>query len=52
MLDDFIKAAEAGALKPRIDRTFGFAEAGEAYAYLKSGGHLGKVMIKVDGGAG
>jgi NADPH:quinone reductase-like Zn-dependent oxidoreductase len=51
MLDDFVKAAEAAALTPRIDRTFDFAQAGEAYAYLKSGGHLGKVMIKVDGAA-
>jgi len=49
MLDDFVKAAETAALRPHIDRTFAFAEAKEAYAYLQSGGHLGKVMIDVGG---
>jgi NADPH:quinone reductase-like Zn-dependent oxidoreductase len=47
MLDDLIKAAETSALRPNIDRTFAFADAPAAYAYLEGGAHLGKVMIKV-----
>jgi len=47
MLHDFMAAAEANALTPHIDRTFDFAEAPAAYAYLKSGGHLGKILIKI-----
>jgi len=49
MLDDLIKAAQANALKPVIDRVFPFAEAAAAYAYLQAGEHMGKVMIKVGG---
>ncbi len=32
-------------LRPVIDRTFPFEEAREAYAYLQSGSHIGKVVI-------
>jgi NADPH:quinone reductase-like Zn-dependent oxidoreductase len=46
MLEDFIKAADAGGIEPEIDRRFPFSEAPAAYAYLKTGGHLGKVMIE------
>lgn len=34
-------------LKPIIDRTFTFIEAKEAYQYLKSGSHFGKVVIQL-----
>jgi len=34
-------------LHPVIDRVFPFAEAEEAYAYLKSAAHFGKVVIEV-----
>lgn len=34
-------------LKPVIDRIFPFTQAQEAYRYLKSASHLGKVVIKV-----
>lgn len=34
-------------IQPVIDRTFPFEQAREALAYLKSGGHVGKVLIKV-----
>ncbi|MDM9384770.1 NAD(P)-dependent alcohol dehydrogenase [Chlorogloeopsis sp. ULAP01] len=33
-------------IKPVIDRIFSFAEAQEAYRYLQSGSHFGKVVIK------
>jgi NADPH:quinone reductase-like Zn-dependent oxidoreductase len=31
-----------------IDRVFPFAEAVDAYRYLESGAHVGKVVIAVD----
>jgi NADPH:quinone reductase-like Zn-dependent oxidoreductase len=34
-------------LRPVIDRTFAFDEAGDAFAYLSSGSHFGKVCVRV-----
>ncbi|MGL4621059.1 MAG: zinc-dependent alcohol dehydrogenase family protein, partial [Chroococcidiopsis sp.] len=34
-------------LKPAIDRVFDFTEAKEAYQYMKSGSHFGKIVIRV-----
>jgi NADPH:quinone reductase-like Zn-dependent oxidoreductase len=45
MLEEFIKAVEAAALTPLIDQRFAFDDAPAAYAHLKSGGHMGKVLI-------
>lgn len=39
------RAIAAAQLRPVIDRTFGFDEALDAYRYLKSGAHFGKVVI-------
>jgi NADPH:quinone reductase-like Zn-dependent oxidoreductase len=36
-------------IHPVIDRVFGFAEAAEAYRYLDSGSHFGKVVIRHEG---
>jgi NADPH:quinone reductase-like Zn-dependent oxidoreductase len=47
MLQDLVRAADANGLVPVIGATFGFDEAPEAYAFLKSGKCLGKVLIKV-----
>lgn len=47
MLQSMVKAVAAAELAPVIDREFGFDQAAEAYAHLKSGGHFGKVMIRV-----
>jgi NADPH:quinone reductase-like Zn-dependent oxidoreductase len=47
MFDNLIRALEARQIDPVIDRTFSFAEAREAYAYLASGQHFGKVVIRV-----
>ncbi|EPQ55973.1 NAD P-binding protein [Gloeophyllum trabeum ATCC 11539] len=37
----------ANKLKPIVDKVFSFEEAQEAYAYLESQKHVGKVVIKV-----
>ena len=47
MFEGLIRALEARQIDPVVDRTFGFAEAREAYAYLASGQHFGKVVIRV-----
>jgi NADPH:quinone reductase-like Zn-dependent oxidoreductase len=47
MLARLVAAVAANGLEPVIDRTFGFDEAPAAYAYLKSGAHVGKVVINV-----
>jgi NADPH:quinone reductase-like Zn-dependent oxidoreductase len=46
MLASLLRAVEAGGLTPVIDRAFSFNKAADAYAYLKSGEHIGKVMIR------
>jgi NADPH:quinone reductase-like Zn-dependent oxidoreductase len=30
-----------------IDRVFGFEEAPAAHAYMESGGHMGKLILKI-----
>lgn len=47
MLAGLVDCIAANGIQPVIDRTFGFDQAQEAYAYLKSGGHVGKVLIKL-----
>ena len=47
MLARLVTAIAANGLEPVIDKVFSFDEAAAAYAYLKSGAHLGKVLIKV-----
>ncbi|WP_439533978.1 zinc-dependent alcohol dehydrogenase family protein [Polymorphobacter sp.] len=47
MLARLVKAVAANGMTPVIDRRFSFDEAPAAYAYLKSAGHVGKVLIKV-----
>jgi NADPH:quinone reductase-like Zn-dependent oxidoreductase len=47
MLSDLVRAADSSGLAPVIGRTFAFDEAPEAYAALKSGACVGKIMIRV-----
>ena len=47
MLDDVVRFVDAKRIKPVVDRVFGFDEAPQAYAYLQSGQHFGKVVIRV-----
>lgn len=48
MLARLLRAVEANDITPVIDKVFSFDQAPEAYAYLKSGAHVGKVLIKLD----
>lgn len=45
MLQRLLRAIEINGIQPVIDRSFSFGQAKEAYAYLKSAGHVGKVLI-------
>ena len=45
--DALMKAVDVNKLKPVIDKTFDFDAAPEAYKYLKSAQHFGKVVIKI-----
>jgi NADPH:quinone reductase-like Zn-dependent oxidoreductase len=47
MLARLVAAVAANGLQPVIDKTFAFDDAPAAYAYLKSGAHVGKVVIDV-----
>jgi NADPH:quinone reductase-like Zn-dependent oxidoreductase len=40
------RAIEAHAMRPVIDRVFPFAETREAFEYIKTGRHFGKVCIR------
>jgi NADPH:quinone reductase-like Zn-dependent oxidoreductase len=42
-----MKAVAANRFKPVIDKTFDFNSAPDAYAYLKSAQHFGKVVITI-----
>jgi NADPH:quinone reductase-like Zn-dependent oxidoreductase len=46
MFEAMNRAIAAAQLRPVIDRTFPFAEAPDAYRYLESGAHFGKVCIR------
>ncbi len=40
------RAIASHGLRPVVDRVFGFGETTEAFAYMKSGAHFGKLCIK------
>ena len=41
------KLFSACKIKPVVDKVFSFEDAVQAYAYLESQSHVGKVVIKV-----
>jgi NADPH:quinone reductase-like Zn-dependent oxidoreductase len=41
------RAIEVSAIKPVIDKVFGFDEAQAAYRHMASGAHFGKIVIRV-----
>ncbi len=42
-----MRAVEAAKLKPAVDKTFSFEQAQDAYRYLESQKHIGKVVINI-----
>jgi len=47
MFEEMNAAIAVNAIKPVIDRVFGFDEAKAAYAHLATGSHFGKVVIRM-----
>jgi NADPH:quinone reductase-like Zn-dependent oxidoreductase len=44
---ELVRAFEANGIKPVIDRTFPLAELPDAFRYLQSGQHFGKICIDI-----
>ncbi|CAI6093067.1 unnamed protein product [Clonostachys chloroleuca] len=47
-LQDMLASFEANGIRPVIDRVFDFNQTREAYDYLWSANHTGKVVIRID----
>jgi NADPH:quinone reductase-like Zn-dependent oxidoreductase len=47
MLEQVMRFTATTGIQPVVDRVFGFDEAQEAYRYMESGSHFGKVVISV-----
>jgi NADPH:quinone reductase-like Zn-dependent oxidoreductase len=47
MFDSMNRAIAANAIKPVIDRIFGFDEVHAAYKHMASAAHFGKIVIRV-----
>ncbi len=47
MFEAMNRAVAANALRPVIDKVFGFAEAQAAYRHIAAGAHFGKIVIRV-----
>ena len=45
MLEEIVTLTSDGALEPVVDRTFPFAQAGEAHAYIQDRKNFGKVLL-------
>lgn len=48
MFEDMNAAIAVNGMRPVIDRTFGFDEAPDAYRYMQSAAHFGKIVIDFD----
>lgn len=46
---DILPHFAAGRIAPRIDRVFGFARLPAAKARMEEGGHVGKIVLKIQG---
>ena len=47
MFEAMNRAIAANAIRPAIDKVFGFDEAKAAYHHMASGAHFGKIVIRV-----
>ncbi|KAI0046945.1 NAD-P-binding protein [Auriscalpium vulgare] len=49
LFENLLRFFETKELKPYIDKVFPFDEAVEAFEYLESGQHVGKVVVRITG---
>jgi NADPH:quinone reductase-like Zn-dependent oxidoreductase len=45
--EEMLRLYDEKKIKPVVDKIFGFDEARDALLYLESGGHFGKVVVKI-----
>ena len=45
-LDELLKLYSQGVVQPVIDKTFSFAEVGQAHHYIQDRKNIGKVLLK------
>lgn len=45
--EEMLRTYEKSRIRPVVDREFAFEDAAEAFKYVHSGGHFGKVVVKV-----
>lgn len=48
MFEEMNRALEQNRIHPIVDKVFPFAEAADAFRYMESGSHFGKVVIEFD----
>lgn len=48
--EEMVEFYQKHEIRPVVDKVFAFDKADEAFKYLNSGGHFGKVVVKVAGG--
>jgi NADPH:quinone reductase-like Zn-dependent oxidoreductase len=47
MFETMNRAIALHKLRPAVDRVFGFAEIREALQHMESGGHFGKISVRI-----
>jgi len=47
MFENMNAAIDRSSIKPLIGRTFGFNEVQEAFSFMKSGEHFGKIVVSI-----
>jgi NADPH:quinone reductase-like Zn-dependent oxidoreductase len=47
MFSDMLRAVSVNKLRPVVDRAFDFDEARDAFRYMESGSHFGKIVIRI-----
>src|SRR5690606_35667274 len=47
-LRGLLKAMEVNRMKPVVDKVFAFDEAPQAFELMRSGGHSGKLVVRID----
>lgn len=50
LLEDLVRVVTAAGIAPVIDRVFDFEDAGAAFRHLEAGAHIGKIVVRLDGG--
>ena len=48
-MQEILKGVEEGWVRPHVDRTFFFKQAGKAHAYIKARKNIGKIVLVTDG---